>query len=153
MQRNRIHKTFAALVISSAAIFAGNAQADSARFSIGFGDFCPPARVVTYDGHRHQHDHHWQHQYRHHDGFGPVSSIDQRQWRQQQRIAEGVRSGELTPQEVRHLSREQAQIRHMERRFMADGRLSPQEWQRLDRELDDASRNIWRQKHDYQDRY
>lgn len=153
MKRNSISKTLAALALASTAVFAGSAQADGARLSIGFGDFCPPARIVAYDGHRHQHDHHWQHQYRRHDGFGPVSSIDQRQWRQHRRIAEGIRSGELTPQEVRQLRREQAQIQRMEQRFLADGRLSPGEWRHLDRELDDASRNIWRQKHDHQDRY
>jgi hypothetical protein len=154
MKRNSISKTLAALSLISAAAFAGSAQADSARLSIGFGGFCPPARVVAYDGHRYQHDYRWQdRQHQRHDGFGPASHIDQRQWQQHQRIADGIRTGELTPREVRHLGREQAQIRHMEHRFLADGRMSPREWRYLDRELDDASRNIWRQKHDYQDRY
>jgi hypothetical protein len=152
MKRISISKTLAALALSSTAALAGSAQADMARLSVSFGDFCPPARVVAYDGH-HNHDHRWQHRHQHHDGFAPVGSIDQRQWRQSHRIAEGIRSGELTPREVRHLSREQAQIRSMEHRFLADGRINSLEWQRLDRELDDASQNIWRQKHDYQDRY
>ena len=79
-------------------------------------------------------------------------SINQREHNQVVRIRNGVRSGELTARETFRLAREQAQIRRMEDRFRDSGDgLSPRERLRLQRELNQASRNIYRQKHDGQD--
>lgn len=153
MKRNVIHKALGVLALSSVTLFAGVAQADHARINLSFGDFCSPA--VSHVG-LHQHRSQplpavWHDGSYRHDGFGPVSAIDRRQ--QHQRIVAGIRSGELTPFEARQLRHEQREIRHMERRYLADGQVSRGEWQRLDREQDEASHNIWRQKHDYQSRY
>jgi hypothetical protein len=87
-------------------------------------------------------------------GLSAVSfaGINGRQHREQQRIRQGVRSGELTRPEARRLEYEQARIRVDERYARRDGYVSPRERARLDREMDRASRDIYRQKHDGQDR-
>ena len=84
--------------------------------------------------------------------FAAGRGIDGREHRQQYRIREGVRSGELTRRETERLEAQQARIRVDERFARADGHISPRERARLDREQDRASRDIYRQKHDRQDR-
>jgi len=79
-------------------------------------------------------------------------NINRREANQKHRIQQGVRSGELTRLETRRLVKEQAQIRRMERRFRADGEITARERARLQHELNQASRHIYRQKHDGQDR-
>ena len=78
--------------------------------------------------------------------------IDQRQANQEQRIDQGVKSGELTRRETRRLEREQAAIEKGETRAQADGKVTKKERARLTRAQDRASRDIARQKHDAQDR-
>ena len=87
-------------------------------------------------------------------GLSAVSfaGINGRQYREQQRIRQGIRSGELTRREAWMLEGEQARIRAYERYARRDGYVSPRERARLDRGLDRASRDIYRQKHDRQDR-
>jgi hypothetical protein len=79
--------------------------------------------------------------------------INARQSRQMERIQAGMRHGELTRFEFRKLMQEQHEIRAMEHHFAADGLIDAREFQRLDRALDIASRNIKLEKHDRQDRY
>jgi hypothetical protein len=78
--------------------------------------------------------------------------IDARQYSMRQRIAEGIRSGELTRYEAERLFEDQHKIARMERDFRSDGVLSPWELRVLDRELDEADRHIFKQKHDSDDR-
>ena len=78
--------------------------------------------------------------------------INQRQHTEQARIRQGIRSGELTRREAVRLESQQARIRTQERFARRDGTLTPAERQRLQRELNSASRNVYRQKHDNQDR-
>jgi len=78
--------------------------------------------------------------------------VDKRQHRQQQRIKGGVRSGELTPRETRRLLRAERHIAREQRRYAADGRLTPRERADLHRDLTRSSRQIRRQKHDDQRR-
>ena len=87
-------------------------------------------------------------------GLSAVCSagVNGRQYREQRRIREGIRSGELTRREAGRLEFEQARIRAYERYARRDGCISPRERARLDRGLDRASRDIYRQKHDGQDR-
>ena len=80
------------------------------------------------------------------------AGVNGRQYREQHRIREGIRSGELTRREAGRLEAEQARIRVDERFARRDGYISPRERARLDRDLDRASRDIYRQKHDGQDR-
>jgi len=82
-----------------------------------------------------------------------AGSIDRRQHRQARRIAEGVRSGELTRRETARLLTEWAWIRIEERRYRrSGGGLSRREYLDLQRDLNRASRHIYRQMHDAQRR-
>lgn len=78
--------------------------------------------------------------------------INSRQHREQQRINQGIRSGELTRLEARRVEAGLSRIRRDERRARSDGDLSPRERARLHRELNRESRAIHRQTHDEQDR-
>ena len=78
------------------------------------------------------------------------AGIPQRQMRQEGRIYQGVRSGQLTRREFRGLEREQYRIQRDKQRFKSDGNFTPRERARIQRELNHASRDIYRQKHDSQ---
>jgi hypothetical protein len=70
-----------------------------------------------------------------------------RQIRQQERIAGGVKSGELTPGETARVETQQAHIQHVKKEMKEDGNLSLRERARLNKMQDRASRNIFRKKH------
>lgn len=78
--------------------------------------------------------------------------INVRERREQQRINQGIRSGELTRREARGLEAGLARIRVNERFARSDGHVSQRESARLERELNRESRAIHRQTHDGQDR-
>jgi hypothetical protein len=77
--------------------------------------------------------------------FAGPGSINRAEHREQARIRQGIRSGELTRTEVRRLEAEQARIRVNERFARADGNLSLKERERLHKQLRHASRDIYRQ--------
>lgn len=79
-------------------------------------------------------------------------ALDQRQQNQAQRIGRGVRSGELTRPETRRLVRGQRELRRDERAAKADGVVTSRERAGLQREANQQSRRIYRQKRDAQDR-
>jgi hypothetical protein len=84
---------------------------------------------------------------------GRGRGVNNRQHKQQHRIREGVRSGELTRREAARLQAREARIRVNEayaRR--SGGTFTLQERLRIQRQLNRASRDIYRQKHDNQDR-
>jgi len=84
------------------------------------------------------------------DGRRSINSIERQE---QSRIRQGIRSGELTRREAARLEAEQARIRVNERFQRLDGGgLTVRERERLHRELHQASRHIYHQKHDRQDR-
>jgi Spy/CpxP family protein refolding chaperone len=74
-------------------------------------------------------------------------SIDARQASEARRIEQGRRSGELSWREYRALKSQQSRIAADERRARADGVVTPEERHRLNRELDQASHDIYRLKH------
>ncbi len=76
--------------------------------------------------------------------------IDQRQQNQQQRIDQGVASGQLTPREAGRLEAGQARVEQREARMKSDGALSKKERVQLTRQQNRASKRIYRQKHDRQ---
>jgi hypothetical protein len=78
--------------------------------------------------------------------------IDQRQANQEKRIDQGIASGELTKREARRMNRQQNVIDKAENKAKADGSVSAQERRRLTQAQNQTSRNIYRQKHDAQDR-
>lgn len=78
--------------------------------------------------------------------------VNARQQNQHQRVKQGVRSGELTRRETGALAREQRDIRQLERAYKSDGTLTRSERVDLRQEQNQASRHIYNQKHDAQDR-
>ena len=78
--------------------------------------------------------------------------LDGRQQNQAQRTGQGVRSGELTRPETRRLVRGQRELRRDERAAKADGVVTARERAGLQREANQQSRRIYRQKHDAQGR-
>src|SRR5262245_31991212 len=78
--------------------------------------------------------------------------LDAREAHQRQRIAQGVRSGELTRPETRRLVAGERRLHRNERFAKRDGVVTRAERCRLQREADRMSRRIWAQKHDPQDR-
>jgi uncharacterized membrane protein YebE (DUF533 family) len=76
--------------------------------------------------------------------------IDQRQANQQERIDQGVASGQLTEREAHRLNRQQEHIDKMESKAKADGVVTKRERSRIERAQDRTSRHIVRQKHDAQ---
>lgn len=79
-------------------------------------------------------------------------SINNIEHREQARINQGIRSGELTRGEAKRLEAEQARIRVDERFARADRNLTTREREQLQKELRHASHDIYQQKHDRQDR-
>ncbi|MBI5027211.1 MAG: hypothetical protein HZC12_10905 [Nitrospirae bacterium] len=76
--------------------------------------------------------------------------VQERMENQERRIDQGIESGQLTPREAGRLEAEQARITQKEQRFKSDGRLTKRERAILHRDLDRASRHIYREKHDRQ---
>lgn len=79
--------------------------------------------------------------------------VNQRQHNQQQRIQQGVRSGELTRNETRNLQGQAREIRREERNYKADGNFTRAERADVHRDLNHMSRDIRREKHDGQQRF
>lgn len=77
---------------------------------------------------------------------------DQRQENQEQRIEQGVASGEITKREEARLDAQQERIENKEERIEADGVVTKRERARLQRSENRASANIAKQKHDRQDK-
>ena len=74
----------------------------------------------------------------------------QRDANQQQRIEQGLQSGQLNTREAARLEREEARVERDQSRAMQDGKLTPAEKARLAREQNKVSRDIYREKHDAQ---
>jgi len=73
--------------------------------------------------------------------------INHRHHRQERRINQGVRSGELTRREAHHLRDDERRIARNERIAKADGHVSRAERRHLRREENRTSRAIYRDKH------
>lgn len=73
--------------------------------------------------------------------------VNKRQHHQQNRITQGVRSGELTRGGFRHLEQKEAAVRREERQYESDGRLTKEERKDLHQDLNQMSRDIYREKH------
>jgi hypothetical protein len=84
--------------------------------------------------------------------FADTPVLDARERLQRERIAQGIRSGELTRPEARRLVRGEINLHRHERRAEADGVVTARERIRLDNHADRMSARIYRQKHDRQDR-
>lgn len=77
--------------------------------------------------------------------------INARKENQQDRIAQGVKSGQLTPRETAHLEHQEAAINHEERAMRAqdNGHLTAQDRHTLAAQQNAESKRIYRDKHNY----
>ena len=81
---------------------------------------------------------------------GETPGIDQRQANQEQRIDQGITSGQLNQREANRLNKQQEHINKMEDKAKADGVVTKKERARINAAQDRASKNIYREKHDRQ---
>ena len=86
----------------------------------------------------------------HHEGEikKVTPSVRRRQIRQKARIAEGVKSGELTPEETKELMEGQREVRQMKKEARSDGKVTAEERIEIQKKLNKESREIYREKHD-----
>lgn len=78
-------------------------------------------------------------------------NIEARQRRQQRRIAQGVRSGQLTPAETAKLEKREAGIERREQRMRASGgKFTKGERKAIQKQLNNESKQIYKEKHDAQ---
>jgi len=70
-----------------------------------------------------------------------------RQIKQQKRIHQGVKSGELTRKEAIRLEREQRHIKKTKQEALKDDKVTSKERLRLERQQNRANRHIYRLKH------
>jgi len=76
--------------------------------------------------------------------------INQRQMNQEQRIDQGIASGQLNEREANRLNKQQEHVNKMEDRAKSDGVMTKRERARIDAAQHRASRHIAREKHDRQ---
>jgi hypothetical protein len=79
-----------------------------------------------------------------------VERDQQRDVNQQERIEQGLKSGELSTREAGQLEREQARVDKMEARDLKDGSIGAAEQAKLKAAENKASQDIYQQKHDAQ---
>jgi uncharacterized membrane protein YebE (DUF533 family) len=81
-----------------------------------------------------------------------AQTIRQKERIQRARIKQGVRSGELTRAEAINLARDQKEIRQDVKEARADGVVTKEERKEIKQEQRQASRKIYRKKHNLRDR-
>lgn len=81
-----------------------------------------------------------------------TKSVDNREHRQQKRIKQGVKSGELNKREAARMETQQARTKRLEAKAKSDGKVTAKERARLQHRENKTSRRIYRQKHDAQKR-
>ncbi|MBV8896515.1 MAG: YXWGXW repeat-containing protein [Acidobacteriaceae bacterium] len=82
-------------------------------------------------------------------GTTAMESVNGRRFNQQGRIAQGIRSGQLTPGETAHLETREATVNreiHADRQANG-GRLTPEERQHVEHQQNNMSRAIYKDKH------
>jgi flagellar motility protein MotE (MotC chaperone) len=76
--------------------------------------------------------------------------VDTRQANEAQRINQGIHNGQLTARETHRLDKQQQRIAVAEANAKADGKVTGQERKRLHKMQNNASKDIYQQKHDAQ---
>ena len=79
----------------------------------------------------------------------PTSEVGKREENQQDRIAQGIKSGQLTSGEAAHLENNETKINNEVRNDRAanGGKLTPQEKKQVNRQMNRESKQIYRDKH------
>ena len=82
-------------------------------------------------------------------GHPRVNRVNGREANQQNRIANGVKNGSLTPKETSNLEKREASVQNREKRDMAahNGHLTKAEQNGINRRQNRISRGIYRDKH------
>jgi tRNA U54 and U55 pseudouridine synthase Pus10 len=87
------------------------------------------------------------------ESFGQITpGADRREYRQKQRIKQGVKSGELTGRETVKIMKQRQNIKNYEAQIKSDGQVTWQERARLQNKLNKSSRNIYKAKHNSRNR-
>lgn len=82
-------------------------------------------------------------------GHPRVNQVNARETAQQDRIANGVKSGQLTPGETRRLERGEQRLQRNEKRDMKadNGHLTKQDQRQLNHEANNMSKRVYADKH------
>ena len=82
-------------------------------------------------------------------GHPRVNQVNKREQKQQNRIGNGVKSGQLTPGETRHLEKGEQRLQNNEKKDMAkdNGHLTKQDQRHLNKEANHMSKRIYKDKH------
>ena len=83
-------------------------------------------------------------------GYGGHGGLERRDAINNERIEQGIRSGQITPREARRLREQQARIERMEERARRDGVVTERERERIEIAQNELSRAIRFEKHDAQ---
>ena len=78
-----------------------------------------------------------------------AAKVDRRQVHQQKRIAQGVKSGQLTPKETANLEHKEAKLQTEKHDMREDngGKLTPAEKAKLNHQQNVLSKDIYKDKH------
>lgn len=84
----------------------------------------------------------------HDPGHPRVNQVNSRETRQQNRIANGVKSGKLTPGQTAHLEKGEQRLQNNEKKDMAkdNGHLTKQNQRQLNHEANHMSKRIYKAK-------
>lgn len=80
-------------------------------------------------------------------GIGFAGEVQNRVENQQDRIAQGVQSGQLTSKEAAHLEKGEQKIENNREKALADGKMTPKEKKKLNKEENRQSKQIYAKKH------
>jgi hypothetical protein len=82
-------------------------------------------------------------------GHPRVNQVNARETNQQNRIANGVKNGQLTPGQTAHLERGEQRLQNNEKADMAkdNGHLTKQDQRQLNHEANHMSKRIYKDKH------
>jgi uncharacterized lipoprotein YajG len=82
-------------------------------------------------------------------GHPRVNQVNRREARQQNRIANGVKSGKLSAQQTAHLEKREASVQNREKKDMAahNGHLTKAEQKGINRQQNRISKSIYKDKH------
>jgi hypothetical protein len=82
-------------------------------------------------------------------GHPRVNEVNNREQNQQNRIANGMKNGSMTPGQAGHVERQEQHIENQEKRDMAahNGHLTKGEQRQLNKEQNRTSREIYKDKH------
>ena len=83
-------------------------------------------------------------------GHPRVNEVNQREQNQQDRIANGVKNGKLTPQQTANLEKREASVENREQKDMAkhNGHLTKAEQRGINRQQNRISHSIYKDKHE-----